>query len=151
MVFGEGSFVGLVLVKVEEVCLKEIVVFLIFVVDEVIISGFLCSGSNIKIDIFDIILVVEKVVVNDKDKLLKISVDVVFMVLINLLFFIWNEIMFFVFLEEKNILVILWYLWFEFLVNSMIIIDVIMERGIVIVKECFVYEGFYGFELDWFG
>lgn len=80
------------------------------------------------------------------------SIVDVFMVFISFFLLLWFEVLFLVvFMEMKNILVILWYLWFEFLVNSMIIIDVIIERGIVIVKECFVYEGFYGFELDWLG
>lgn len=98
----------------------------------------------------DILFVIEKFVFSDKEKYFKKSIDDFFVGLINFFVFLRWEILFVVFIEVKRSLLILCYLWFEFLVNSMIIIDVIIERGMVIVKECFVYEGFYGFEFERF-
>lgn len=98
----------------------------------------------------DILFVIEKFVFSDKEKYFKKSIDDFFVGLVNFFVFLRWEILFVVFIEVKRSLLILCYLWFEFLVNSMIIIDVIIERGMVIVKECFVYEGFYGFEFERF-
>lgn len=145
-VLGEGSLAGSVL-KAEEVCSKEIAVPSTSVADEVL-SGPVCSSSNIKTDILETALVTEKATVVDKDKAVKTSVDALPTASTNPLPPTRNESPLPAPTEVKNTPLIPRYSRFEFLANSMIITDVTTERGTVTVKECSAYEGFYGPEPD---